>query len=464
MKKAPQLLLIFLLTTISIFAQSPEKMSYQAVLRDAGGTLVSSQSVGMQISILAGSDAGTAVYVERQTATTNINGLVSIEVGSGTSSDDFSLIDWASNTYFIKTETDPLGGINYTVMGTSALLSVPYALQATNSDNGITAEQASAISENTAKEGYTEALVSANTDVVANALAIATLETDVVANAFWLEDGAGNITNSNQGNVIVNSAFVSSGIIENNGLMMSPGDIHSFGEIRSNGLLRSEGGLEANGGIVNGDIAASSFLFATSTGTTTLGGGAVDVSAVGATTTIKGDLVVDGTVTVPALVAGTNTFPTTHGSASQVLTTDGAGTLAWSTPSGSSSYSIGLNADLGGYVIYVTPDGKHGLVAETENQSTSSSWFDAENIISNPTNHSTAGKNFTDWRFPTKYELNVMYTHSVNIGNFSGNYWSSTEFNDSGTSYKQNFNVGNGSVTNNDNKYYQCSLRSVRSF
>ena len=65
-------------------AQSPEKMSYQAVVRDGNDALVSNASVGMRISILQGSTTGTAVYVETQSCTSNVNGLVSTEIGSGT--------------------------------------------------------------------------------------------------------------------------------------------------------------------------------------------------------------------------------------------------------------------------------------------------------------------------------------------------------------------------------------------
>src|SRR5690554_5835793 len=120
-----------LLMTASVFAQAPEKMSYQAVVRDGSNALVSSTAVGMQISILQGSATGTAVYVETQTPTSNINGLVSLEIGSGTVvSGDFTTIDWANGLYFIKTETDPTGGTSYTITGTSQLLSVPYALHA----------------------------------------------------------------------------------------------------------------------------------------------------------------------------------------------------------------------------------------------------------------------------------------------------------------------------------------------
>ena len=179
-------LFVAVLLTASVFAQSPEKMSYQAVIRNSSDVLVTDTQVGMQISILQGTADGSPVYVETQTPTTNANGLVSIEIGTGTVvSGDFTTIDWSNGPYYIKTETDPAGSTNYTITGTSQLLSVPYALHAKTADNGITTAQADAITANSlkvgittqqasdittnnAKVGYTDALVSANADVVAN--------------------------------------------------------------------------------------------------------------------------------------------------------------------------------------------------------------------------------------------------------------------------------------------------------
>ena len=127
-----------IMLSASVFAQVPEKMSYQAVVRDGSNALVASTAVGMQISILQGSTSGTAVYVETQTPTSNANGLVSVEIGAGTVvSGSFSNIDWGNDTYFIKTETDPTGGTTYTITGTSQLLSVPYALYAETAEFAI---------------------------------------------------------------------------------------------------------------------------------------------------------------------------------------------------------------------------------------------------------------------------------------------------------------------------------------
>ena len=122
-----------LFITASVFAQSPEKMSYQAVIRNSSNALIINQPVGMRISILQGSASGSPVYVEiyNPNPVTNINGLVSVEIGSGIAAiGNFASIDWSNGPFFIQTETDPLGLTNYTITGTSQLLSVPYALHA----------------------------------------------------------------------------------------------------------------------------------------------------------------------------------------------------------------------------------------------------------------------------------------------------------------------------------------------
>lgn len=129
-------LAIALLLTINSWAQAPQKMSYQAVIRNSSNTLIASSPVGMQISILQGSASGTVIYTETQTTSTNSNGLVSIEIGNGTIvSGTFTAINWAAGPYFIKTETDPTGGTAYTISGTSELLSVPYAIHAKTAES-----------------------------------------------------------------------------------------------------------------------------------------------------------------------------------------------------------------------------------------------------------------------------------------------------------------------------------------
>ncbi len=125
--KAVMVLLTCTFSLSTLWAQSPEKMSYQAVVRNSSNALVINTQVGMRISILQGSASGTAIYSETQTPTTNANGLVSIEIGGAKGFED---IDWSAGPYFIQTDIDPAGGTSYTITGTSQLLSVPYALHA----------------------------------------------------------------------------------------------------------------------------------------------------------------------------------------------------------------------------------------------------------------------------------------------------------------------------------------------
>ena len=115
-------------------AQAPARMSYQSVVRNSTGSLVVNNPVGVRISILQGSVTGTTVYVETHSKTSNANGLVTLEIGGGTvQAGSIGSIVWSAGPYFVKTETDPTGGTNYTLSGTSQLLSVPYALYAETS-------------------------------------------------------------------------------------------------------------------------------------------------------------------------------------------------------------------------------------------------------------------------------------------------------------------------------------------
>ncbi|MCF8428080.1 MAG: DUF1566 domain-containing protein [Bacteroidia bacterium] len=135
MKKA--LIIGFILLFVNgLFAQAPNKISYQAIIRNASNALVANQTVGMRISILQNSPSGTSVYVETHSPTSNANGLVSIEIGGGlVVSGSFATINWSDGPYFVKTETDPSGGNSYSIIGIMQLLSVPYALHANTAES-----------------------------------------------------------------------------------------------------------------------------------------------------------------------------------------------------------------------------------------------------------------------------------------------------------------------------------------
>jgi len=120
----------FMLTCLcGVIAQPPQAFKYQAVVRDNAGEILQNQSVGIRVSIHDVSAGGTIVCQETHTQTTNQFGLVNLEIGTGTPTiGSFSAIDWGSATKFLEIEIDPSGGASYFSIGTSQLMSVPYAL------------------------------------------------------------------------------------------------------------------------------------------------------------------------------------------------------------------------------------------------------------------------------------------------------------------------------------------------
>ena len=123
-----------LFACLSLYGQVSQGFNYQAVARDASGEILSGQDVGLQIDILQGSGEGEAVYREVFFPLTNEFGLINIVVGNGSVlHGSFEEIDWSQGPYFIQIHIDPDGGSNFIEMGTSQLLSVPYALHATTS-------------------------------------------------------------------------------------------------------------------------------------------------------------------------------------------------------------------------------------------------------------------------------------------------------------------------------------------
>lgn len=288
----------------------PQTISYQAVARNEQGHPLVNKNVSFRFSLLQGSASGAAVYVETHAITTNDFGLANLGIGAGTvSAGNFSTIDWGAAGYWLKVELDPEGGTTYSEMGTSQLLSVPYALYA-----------------KTAGVDGSETKINAGTNV-----------------------------------------------------------------------------------------------------------------------TVTGS----GTVASPYVISASE--PT---------------------------YTVGENTALGGYVFYVTPDGKHGLVAATKDQSSGSTWYAAHDSIGNPDKYDAAGKNFVDWRFPTKRELDLMYDQRVAIGNFDlavkadpneePYYWSGTPASIASTPSIASRKFSTGFMSNLDpsvtSMFFKPRVRAVRSF
>jgi len=128
MKKVIITLVNLLVITLAI-AQSPQMMSYQAVVRNANNALVTNKNIGMKVSIfITNGNLYYEKYSEIHSPTTNDNGLVTIAVGTGTdTTGSFVNLDWAHNMYFIRTWIDLDGGTNYTIDISNQILTVPYA-------------------------------------------------------------------------------------------------------------------------------------------------------------------------------------------------------------------------------------------------------------------------------------------------------------------------------------------------
>jgi hypothetical protein len=413
MKKLHTLLAVILITATT-FAQVPESMSYQAIVRDSGGNLVSNLPVGMQISILQGSSSGTVVYAENHTESTNVNGLVTLEIGLGTATTGtFAIIDWAAGPYFIKTETDPTGGTNYTITGTSQLMSVPYALYAKTSGSQLTVST-TGDTLHLQNGGFViiPGISAANTPAQ-----LATLTTTAISNLTDVSaTTGGNITN--------------------------------------------DGGAP---------ITQRGVCYGTSTNPTTANSTTNDGSGTGSFNSNLSGLTENTSYYVRAYAtnsAGTAygnevsfTTPLAIGSSYQggiVFYLDGFGGGLIAAPS---NQSTGAKWGCQGTLI----TGADGTAIGTGNQNTidieagCTTAGTAADICANLT---LGG--YSDWFLPSKDELNQMYLNKAVIGGFGdGYYWSSSE-NSLYTAWAQGFYYGYQNA--NHKSRTQTSVRAVRAF
>jgi hypothetical protein len=187
-------------------------------------------------------------------------------------------------------------------------------------------------------------------------------------------------------------------------------------------------------------------------------------SALDITSTTKGLL-------IPRMLAGDLTAIDTPATGLMVYQTDGTvgfyyyNGSSWAEVAATSkTYSVNtFYAELGGYVIQISPNGKHGLVVAMQDQGPSS-WYEANDLLSSPTNHDVDGKEFSDWRLPTRRELELMYLvyNTGNGASLNPNlYWSSTEEGHSSFAYTKYFFTGYEDVVD---KGYPNSVRAVRAF
>ena len=146
--------IVFLFAVFNFFlingllGQAPEKMNFQAVIRDSTNKLVRNQLVSLKISVLQGSENGSVVYSEVHSGKTNENGVITLIIGNGTiDSGVYDNIDLSNGPYFFKREIDPKGGTRYLISGMSQLLSVPYGIYANTADTVLKAPDTSSTNE-----------------------------------------------------------------------------------------------------------------------------------------------------------------------------------------------------------------------------------------------------------------------------------------------------------------------------
>lgn len=409
MKKVYTVFAAILFAT-NLMAQTPEKLSYQAVIRNASNQLVTNQAVGMQISILQGSASGTAVYVETHSPTTNGNGLVSVEIGGGVViNGDFSAIDWANSSYFVKMETDPSGGTSYTIEGTNQLLSVPYALHAKTAEN----------------------------------LTGNIVETDPV----YSSSQAANITSSDITN-LGNLSGVNTGDQDLSFYITNEVDPVYSSSQASN--------------ITYTDITKLGNLSGVNTGDQDLSGLATKSALEDTAASIRSDFGFDKTYSVGDFAQGGVVFwvdeTGRHGLACAIV--DQSADISWYNGSNTNTEALGDGAF----------SGEMNTMLIIANQGTSTADYAAG--VCSRYNYSQGGVTYGDYYLPSKYELNLMYlnklaidaTATANGGSaFVGGgqaYWSSTE---EGSDYAWRQYIDDG-TQGYMFKYITYRVRAIRAF
>jgi hypothetical protein len=125
------IIMILLFTWNQVGGQAPQKINYQGVARTSSGLPVVNQTITLRLTILDGSETGTVVYTETHNVKTNTYGLYAVQIGAGTVvTGSMDAIVWANGEKYLKVEIDPQGGTDFVIMGTTQLISVPYALRA----------------------------------------------------------------------------------------------------------------------------------------------------------------------------------------------------------------------------------------------------------------------------------------------------------------------------------------------
>ncbi|MEW7279571.1 DUF1566 domain-containing protein [Aquimarina sp. 2201CG1-2-11] len=473
MRKVILLFFIILTVSFSAYSQTPEGFKYQAVVRNSENLILNNQDVGIRLTIQQGAIGGTVVYTETFATTTNTYGLVNLDVGSGTTTDSFANVDWSNGPYYIETAIDIEGGTKFVVMGTSQLMSVPYALHSKTAENAIndlvTDADADPTNEIELPTGGTNGQV---------------LATDGSGNYSWVNDNDTDDTNEielptggTNGQVLATDGSGNYNWVNDN---VNDNDTDATNEI------------ELPTGGTNGQVLATD--------------GSGNYNWVNDNVN---DNDTDATNEIELPTGGTN---------GQVLATDGSGNYSWvhdnlgvyTAGTGiaisggnviSTTNACGLligDTHQGGIIFYLDPSGCHGLISMATDQSMGIQWYNGSNIDTYAYGNGIGSGEgnaqgirrwqgectscyaselcqdldsggFTDWYLPSRYELNLMYQNIGqgnalglgNVGNFADSpYWSSTEY-DTNEAWLQIFNTGFiGKIL----KLNTFNVRAIRAF
>lgn len=342
------------------FAQIPNKISYQAVVRNNSNELVVNSQIGIKIMILQGSENGTLAYSQVFTSTTNSNGLISLEIGGD---NDFESINWDNGPYFIRTQFDINGGTNYTITATSQLLTVPYALHAKTAENitgNINITETDPVFTSWDKD-YNDLsnkpTIPANQTLNYNSGVLSISN----GNSVNLPTGGASLWTQVDNHIAYDSGDVAIMGTDNyfrflNNTQTSPGTDYSGGALSWN----LSGGLgEFNiwntytaaskafaFNKVNANGSSSEFLTIMSSGNVGIGNtNPSEMLSVGVNQSFQ----VNSTGNIKKINNVTTSFPTTQGAVNTYLKNDGSGNLSWAEVNGGSSSS---NANIFNVIDY----------------------------------------------------------------------------------------------------------------
>ena len=470
MKKISLIIAMILGALVFAFAQTfPQGMNYQAVVRDLDGQVMANQEIGLKVTLLCGTPEGKVVYSEVHQVATNPFGLINLVIGYGdVLSGDMFEIPWANEEIWMDIA---LGNDDktYTSISTTRLLAVPYAFHALSADRvGVV--------------GGDEKVTSPYWKTLGNSGATANnfLGTTDFKDLHFKTNNTKRMTILASGNVEMTYDLVVDGTVTaaaylGDGSGLTGIDVRDADHDPTNELQKWPNipGIPAE--LLDGDDVDDADADPTNELQTwqTLPGipgyllDGDDVNDADADPTnelqtwqtlpgIPGYLL-DGDDVDDADADPTNELELpAGGTPGQILSISQSGKYIWIDAE--PTYSIGFNARLGGFVFYVTPDGKHGLVAAMQDQGYTT-WLKCQDEISKPANHDVDGKKFTNWRLPTLHEINLMHPYKLQLAMYN-DYWCSLEQNYFDAWYK-NFWYGYQGFYNKTNSLY---VRAVRDF